>query len=85
MKNKQIFTKKKAEANFGKKPEERTAEELMKYGIVNIDKLKGPTSHQTSDYVKKILNIRIFNIFFYTKLNFIFLSPRILMNKKLLK
>ena len=57
MKNKQIFTKKKAEANFGKKPEERTAEELMKYGIVNIDKLKGPTSHQTSDYVKKILNI----------------------------
>jgi H/ACA ribonucleoprotein complex subunit 4 len=55
--SKQIFIKKKAEGTFGKSPAERTPEELMKYGIVNIDKLKGPTSHQISDHVKKILNI----------------------------
>ena len=53
----QIFVKKKAEGEFGKLPSERTAEELIKYGIVNIDKPKGPTSHQTSDYVQKILYI----------------------------
>jgi len=29
---------------------------LIDYGIVNIDKPKGPTSHQTADYVKRILN-----------------------------
>lgn len=53
----QIFIKKSAEGEFGKSPAERTAEELSKYGIVNLNKPKGPTSHQTSDYVKKILGI----------------------------
>ncbi len=53
----QIFIKKAAEGEYGKAPAERTADELTNYGIVNIDKPKGPTSHQTSDYVKKILHI----------------------------
>lgn len=53
----QIFIKKAAEGEYGKAPAERTADELINYGIVNIDKPKGPTSHQTSDYVKKILHI----------------------------
>ena len=53
----QIFIKKAAEGEYGKAPSERTADELINYGIVNIDKPKGPTSHQTSDYVKKILHI----------------------------
>ena len=53
----QIFIKKEEKGTFGKFPEERTAEELIQYGIVNVDKPKGPTSHQTSDYVKKILDI----------------------------
>ncbi len=52
-----IFIKKAAVGEFGKHPAERTVEELIQYGIVNIDKPKGPTSHQTSDYVKKILKI----------------------------
>lgn len=30
---------------------------LINYGIVNIDKPPGPTSHQISDFVKKILNL----------------------------
>lgn len=54
----QIFTKLEAVGEFGKNPEERTAEELIQYGIVNIDKPKGPTSHQVSDYVQKILSIK---------------------------
>ena len=53
----QLFIKKQAVGIFGKAPEERTTEEMIHYGIVNIDKPKGPTSHQTSDYVKKILKI----------------------------
>jgi len=32
--------------------------ELLQYGVVNIDKPKGPTSHQVSDYVQRILDIR---------------------------
>jgi H/ACA ribonucleoprotein complex subunit 4 len=53
----QIFIKKETDSEFGKFPEKRTADELINYGIVNIDKPKGPTSHQTSDYIKKILKI----------------------------
>lgn len=39
---------------FGKDPKDRTVEELLKCGIVNVNKPKGPTSHQVSEYVKKI-------------------------------
>jgi H/ACA ribonucleoprotein complex subunit 4 len=53
----QIFIKQEAEGKFGNTPEERTTEEMMTYGIINIDKQKGPTSHQTSDMVKKLLKV----------------------------
>jgi tRNA pseudouridine(55) synthase len=33
-------------------------QELIKFGIVNIDKPAGPTSHQVAEYVKKILKIK---------------------------
>lgn len=54
-----ILVRKEAETNekYGCRPEERKIEEIINYGIVNIDKPKGPTSHQVSDYVKKILGI----------------------------
>tara|TARA_Y100000310_G_C20653968_1_gene800970 strand:- start:530 stop:1474 length:945 start_codon:yes stop_codon:yes gene_type:complete len=52
------FTKTKAEGKFGQEPEKRTTEELIRYGIVNIDKLKGPSSHQCSDFVQKILGLK---------------------------
>ena len=45
------------DSKFGCSPEHRKTEEIINYGIVNIDKPKGPTSHQVSDYVQKILHI----------------------------
>src|SRR3989344_5953798 len=39
-------------------PIERKTEEIINYGIVNINKPQGPTSHQVSDFVQKILNIK---------------------------
>lgn len=55
-----IIVRKDAETSpkFGKKPEERTVEELLDYGIINVDKPEGPTSHQVSAYVQKILHIK---------------------------
>lgn len=54
-----ILVRKEAETDykFGCNPEERKTEEIINYGIVNIDKPKGPTSHQVSDFVQKILHI----------------------------
>src|SRR3989338_8404935 len=54
-----VLVRKEAETNpgLGCIPEERKTEEIINYGVVNIDKPKGPTSHQVSDYVQKILRI----------------------------
>ncbi len=57
MASKDLFIKKTAQGGFGKPPAERTPEELIQYSIVNLDKPKGPSSHQVSDYVQKILGI----------------------------
>ncbi len=43
---------------YGYLPKERPVPELIKYGIVNLNKPKGPTSHQVTAWVKKILEIR---------------------------
>ena len=57
--NRKVIVKIDSETDYsyGKKPEERTVEELIKYGVVNINKPQGPTSHQVSGYVKQILHI----------------------------
>ncbi|MBN1377200.1 RNA-guided pseudouridylation complex pseudouridine synthase subunit Cbf5 [Candidatus Woesearchaeota archaeon] len=54
-----ILTKKESvtSSKFGCYPEERSVEKLIHYGIVNLDKPSGPTSHQVSAYVQKILAI----------------------------
>ena len=55
-----ILVKKEAKTNdkLGCRPEERKTEEIINYGIININKPQGPTSHQVSDYVQKILDIK---------------------------
>jgi len=40
---------------YGKKPEERSIEELLKNGFIVLDKWAGPTSHDVVATVKKIL------------------------------
>ena len=42
---------------WGKLPTQRTIDELLNYGIINLDKPANPTSHEVVSFVKKILNI----------------------------
>lgn len=42
---------------MGKRPEDRDVEELLRLGVINLDKPSGPTSHQVSAWVKQILNV----------------------------
>lgn len=55
----QLFTKKNnaPPSLFGKLPNQRTISELLTYSIINLDKPAGPTSHQVSDMVKKLMNV----------------------------
>ncbi len=42
----------------GCRPEDRTTEELVNYGIINLDKPAGPTSHQVTSYARDILQVK---------------------------
>jgi len=57
-----VFVKEKEDyqtnPTYGKKPEDRTTEELLDSSIVVIDKPPGPTSHQVSAYAKGILKVK---------------------------
>src|SRR3989338_2300657 len=57
---KNVLIKKESETSdyYGINPANRPTNELLKFGIVNINKPQGPTSHQISDYVKGILNAK---------------------------
>ncbi len=56
----EILVRKESETdlNKGKKPEERSVVELINNGVICLNKIQGPSSHQVSDYVKKILGIK---------------------------
>lgn len=55
----QVFVRREAKTNqkFGGDPKARTTDEIIKYGVINIDKPKGPTSHQVSAYLQKIIGV----------------------------
>ncbi len=42
---------------WGKKPSERTVEELLDFGVINIDKPSNMTSHEVSAFIKKFLQL----------------------------
>jgi len=56
---KELLTKKEYKTNpeYGSVPEKRKTEDIINYGVVNIDKPEGPTSHQVSFYVQQILGL----------------------------
>ncbi len=55
-----IVVRKEAKTNpaYGYEPDKLPVKKLLNYGIVNLDKPKGPTSHEVTDYVKQILNVK---------------------------
>ena len=42
---------------FGYKPDERPAKEYLRFGLVNLDKPAGPSSHEVTAWVKKLMNV----------------------------
>jgi len=44
-------------SNYGKRPEERTAEELLEYGVINLDKPAGPSSHEVVAWIKRLTGL----------------------------
>ncbi len=59
-KEKKILVKSKdtTSKDYGKPPEERSVEEHIRYGVINLDKPRGPTSHEVVAWVKKVLEVK---------------------------
>ena len=53
-----VRTEDKTDPRFGCKPEDRPAEDYLKYGVINLDKTAGPTSHEVAAWVKRILKLQ---------------------------
>jgi H/ACA ribonucleoprotein complex subunit 4 len=47
----------RTDPSYGHKPEERSVEEYLKFGVINLDKPAGPTSHEVAAWVKRILKL----------------------------
>ncbi|MFN3804201.1 MAG: RNA-guided pseudouridylation complex pseudouridine synthase subunit Cbf5 [Pyrobaculum sp.] len=57
--SREIFEKIQDSTNpqWGKPPSGRTVEESVRYGLVIVDKPRGPSSHEVAAWVKKILGV----------------------------
>jgi hypothetical protein len=48
----------KTDPSFGCNPEERSDEQYLRYGVINLDKPAGPSSHEVAAWVKRILKLQ---------------------------
>jgi H/ACA ribonucleoprotein complex subunit 4 len=42
---------------YGNKPADRPIQDRMRFGIINLDKPAGPSSHEVTAWAKKILEV----------------------------
>lgn len=52
-----VKAEEKTDAQYGHKPEERPIEDHVRLGIMNLDKTAGPSSHEVTAWVKRILSL----------------------------
>ena len=43
---------------YGCKPAERSIKDHIRLGIINLDKIAGPSSHEVTAWVKRILSLQ---------------------------
>ncbi len=52
-----VKNKTPSSGDFGTYPEARSIEEHIRYGVINLDKPRGPTSHEVVSWIKDILSV----------------------------
>ncbi len=45
------------DARYGCRPESRTISQQIKYGIINLDKPGGPSSHEVVAWIKRMMKL----------------------------
>lgn len=52
-----VKAEEETDPSFGCPPDQRTIREHIRYGIINIDKPPGPSSHEVVAWVKRLLKL----------------------------
>ncbi len=52
-----IKAEEETDPKYGCRPKERSIKDYIRLGIINLDKTAGPSSHEVTAWVKRILNI----------------------------
>lgn len=52
-----VKAEEKTSSQSGCKPEERRIEDYVRLGIISLDKTSGPSSHETTAWVKRIVGV----------------------------
>ena len=53
----QIKAEEETDPRYGCKPTERRAEDYIKFGVINLDKPSGPSSHEVTAWTKRLLSL----------------------------
>ena len=53
-----VKTEEETDPRFGHKPEERSLKDLIRFGVINLDKPAGPSSHEVTAWVKRMLSLK---------------------------
>lgn len=52
-----VKAEEETDPRYGCKPTERPAEDYIKFGVINLDKPSGPSSHEVTAWTKRLLNL----------------------------
>jgi len=52
-----VKAEEETDPRFGQRPEARPIKEHMRFGIINLDKPPGPSSHEVTAWLKRILSL----------------------------
>lgn len=53
-----VKAEEETDPRFGHRPEERPVQEHVRFGVINLDKPAGPSSHEVTAWVKRILDVK---------------------------
>lgn len=52
-----VKAEEETDLSFGFEPQKRPLKDYLRLGVINLDKTAGPTSHEVTAWVKRILEI----------------------------
>lgn len=53
-----VKTEEETDPRYGHQPDERPLQDYIRFGIINLDKPAGPSSHEVTAWVKRLLGIK---------------------------